>query len=78
LDRNKLLDSFPTEGIDTPGLFVTDIRSMAEDYARRRGDESGVVLEWDDTEIGRYLIGVGKDNEAVIPFSVFHVIPRPR
>ncbi|MDZ7615702.1 MAG: hypothetical protein U1E05_01785 [Patescibacteria group bacterium] len=81
VDRKKLLGSDPVEGADTPGLFVTDKLSDAEDYARLRGGERGKpgsILEWDDTEIGRFFEGVGEDNEAVIPFDMFDNVPRPR
>ena len=77
------MGSNPVEGSDTPGFFVTDRLSDAQDYARLRAAERGLkqpgtILEWDDTEIGRFLQGVGKDNEAIIPFNVFDKIPRPR
>ena len=83
LNRKKLMGSNPIEGNDTPGFFVTDRFSDAQDYARLRSAERGLnqpgtILEWDDTEIGRFLQGVGKDSEAIIPFNIFDKVPRPR
>ncbi len=83
MNRKKLLGSNPVEGSDTPGFFVTDHLSDAQDYARLRAAERGLkqpgtILEWDDAESGRFLQGVGKDNEAIIPYNMFDKIPRPR
>ena len=57
------------------GLYVTDDISMAQDFARLKGNGDGAILEFLDNDIGDLLIGDGtKIREAVIPFDNFNQV----
>jgi hypothetical protein len=59
----------------SPGLYVSDSKSVAREYARTRGGSNpGRIIKFSD--IDDLLIGDGttKNNEAVIPFDVFDQI----
>jgi hypothetical protein len=77
LSREKWRAHSPIDQ-NAPGFFVTPKLSDAESYATFRGGERGGVIEWDESEIGKWLIGIGRNDEAVIPFDAFNKVPCPR
>jgi hypothetical protein len=57
---------------NSEGLYVTDFKKMAHEYAedRSRG-KGGTILEFDDEDIGHLLKGHNRDHEAFIPYDKF-------
>ncbi len=61
---------------NVPGFYVTDDIGMAMDFARfRNNGQPGSVLEFSDSDIGQFLRGNGRNNEAFIPLEYFGKIP---
>jgi hypothetical protein len=71
LSRELLLTNPNRKQTEELGFFVTPYRDIAETY----GDE---ILYWEEREIGAYLEGIGRNDEAYIPFDCFDKVPRPK
>ena len=92
LSEQKLRSMDPVdEGEDLTGIYVTRSLTLANGIAAhqcaaRGHSDAGVILVWLDREIGDLVRrpmrngepAKDRDDEMVIPFHVFPIVPRPR